>query len=119
MSSVHMRELFAADVQRAARYAIESGDLFLDYSKHRINDESVKLLLALARQADVESWRKKLFAGENVNNTENRPALHMALRSSAASFPQRGDVMVQVREVRQRMTAFATSLRDGRIKGAT
>lgn len=123
MASMHMRDLFAADVQRAARYAIECGDLFLDYSKHRIDDESLQLLLALARQTDVESWREKLFAGEHVNNTENRPALHMALRSSAASFPQRGDVMadvmVQVREVRQHMAAFATSLRDGRVKGAT
>ena len=119
MSSLHMRDLFADDAQRAARYAIESCDLFLDYSKHRINDESLRLLLALARQADVEGWREKLFAGENVNNTENRPALHMALRSNATSFPQHGDVMSQVREVRQRMAAFATSLRDGRIKGAT
>jgi len=119
MSSLHMRDLFANDAHRATRYVIESGDLFLDYSKHRINDESLRLLHALARQADVEGWREKLFAGENVNNTENRPAMHMALRSGAASFPKLGDVMVQVREVRQRMAAFATSLRDGRIKGAT
>ena len=119
IAGTHLRDLFAADGQRAARYTLEAAGLFLDYSKHRIDQETLKLLFALARQADVEGWRNRLFDDENVKNTEQRPALHMALRSDDTVFPANGDVMGMVREVRQRMAAFATSLRDGRIKGAT
>jgi glucose-6-phosphate isomerase len=121
MATHHLRELFAADPERVQRCAIGLDGLFLDYSKHRITVETHRLLLALAQQADVPGWINGLFAGEKVNNTENRAAMHMALRSDADTFsvgPER-NVMPLVHETRARMLAFAAALRDGRIKGVT
>ena len=119
MGAVHLRELFAGDAGRFGRFSLQIDNIFLDYSKHRINDETLKLLLALARQAKVSDWIARLFAGDLVNNTENRAALHMALRSDHAIFPEQCDVMPAVREVRQRMAVFATALRKGQLLGAT
>ena len=117
---VHMRELFAADAGRPARYSIEIGGLFLDYSRQRASDETLRLLFGLARQADVEAWVGRMFAGESINSSEGRPALHVALRSDAGRFPAGGaDVMPAVRAARARMYAFANALRAGRITGAT
>ncbi len=116
---VHLRDLFAADPARASRLRIELDGLLLDYSKHRISNETLKLLLTLAKQQDIEGWRTRLFAGDKVNNTEDRPALHMALRSQAERFPQSVDVMPQVREVRQRMRSFAENMLAGRMQGAS
>lgn len=121
MATRHLRELFATDPDRVQRCAIGLDGLFLDYSKHRITAETHQLLLALAQQTDVPGWINRLFSGEKVNNTENRAAMHMALRTDADSFPAvpEHDVMPLVRETRTRMLAFATALRDGKIKGVT
>jgi len=121
MASRHMRDLFAADPDRVKRCAIELDGLFLDYSKHRITAETHRLLLALADQVDLSGWINRLFAGEMVNNTERRPALHMALRSDAAAFPAAPEqnVMPMVGDARGRIRTFAAALRDGRIKGST
>ena len=119
IASQHMSDLFAADSGRIQRCAIDLDGLFLDYSKHRITAETHGLLLALAQQADVPVWITRLFSGDKVNNTEARPALHMALRSDAALFPAAPgrDVMPAVREARGRMLAFATALREGGVAG--
>src|SRR6516225_7064966 len=81
MASVHMRELFAKDPQRFAKLSREACGVFADFSKHRATDATLRLLLALAKQADVEGWRDKMFAGEKINGTENRAVLHVALRN--------------------------------------
>ncbi len=119
LAGMHLRDLFAEDPERPANFSLQVGGIFFDYSKHRITAETLNLLLALAHQANVTDWISRLFAGDTVNNTENRPALHMALRSNRAVFPKQGDVMPSVREVRLRMTDFAAALRAGQLRGAS
>ena len=124
IAPVHMRDLFAADPGRPARYALECGALYLDYSRHRMTDDTLRLLFALARQAEVERWIERMFAGEPINRSEGRPALHVALRANAARFPDPGpaatpDVMPVVRAARERVYAFATALRARNVTGAT
>jgi glucose-6-phosphate isomerase len=70
ISNAHMRELFASDPARAERFSLQVGDLLLDYSKNRITDETLALLLQLAQEADVAGWRDRMFGGEKINNTE-------------------------------------------------
>jgi glucose-6-phosphate isomerase len=78
---VHMRDLFAGDPDRFQRFSLEVDDVLVDYSKHRVVEETMKLLFDLARQARVFEWRDKMFAGEKINRTENRAVLHVALRN--------------------------------------
>ena len=78
-----LRDLFAADPGRAERFALEAAGLFLDYSKNRIDDETVRLLAALARARNLEAKRDAMFAGEKINVSENRAVLHVALRAPA------------------------------------
>jgi glucose-6-phosphate isomerase len=118
---LHLRDLFAADPQRAARCSVEGAGLFLDYSKHRITADTMPLLLDLARTAGVEARREAMFAGERINVTENRSVLHTALR-----IPRDGrlvvdgqDVAAEVHEVLDRMAAFAVRVRDGAWLGHT
>ena len=114
-------DFFAADPSRFARYHVELDDLLFDYSKHRANDATLAHLLTLARVAGVEEARERLFAGEPVNHTEARPALHMALRNFSDT-PMRADgvdVSTQVLAERERVFAFARAVREGAIRGAT
>jgi glucose-6-phosphate isomerase len=113
-----LRELFAADKSRAERFSLETGELFLDYSKHRIDSETMRLLCALAYQAQVPAWTTRMFAGEPVNNTEMRAALHVALRSKSAAFPQGRDVMPAVLAAREKMRRFVAEARCGTLTGA-
>src|SRR5258708_5062464 len=76
----HLRELFAADPQRGERYTLQVGDLYLDYSKHLVNDETLSLLRELAAATGVAELRDAMFRGEHINVTEDRAALHIALR---------------------------------------
>ena len=82
-----MRELFAADPQRFSRFSARLGDLLLDYSKNRITGETMRLLVALAEEADLAGWREKMFAGEKINATEGRAVLHVALGAATAALP--------------------------------
>jgi len=118
---VHMRELFAKDKDRFDRFSIEAGDVFLDYSKHRITEETMKLLFALARQQNVEAWRDKMFSGEKINGTEDRAVLHVALRnrSNTPILVDGKDVMPEVNAVLAKMRAFTERLRSGEWKGHT
>ena len=80
-SGLHMRALFEADPGRFVRYSLSVADLLIDYSKHRITDETLARLFALARAREVENWRERMFTGEKINFTENRAVLHTALRN--------------------------------------
>ena len=115
IASVHLRALFADDPDRFRRFSLEACDLFLDYSKNRITADTMALLVALAREARVEDWRERMFAGDVVNTTEHRAALHAALRCPAgAAFPGSGrDVMPEVEGARRRMGEMSAALRAG------
>ncbi len=121
MRDAHMRDLFDADPERFDRFSLQLGDLLLDYSKNRITDETVRLLFALARQADVEAWRDRMFAGEKINFTEDRAVLHVALRNRS-NRPIRvdgRDVVPDVNRVLEQMRAFTGQVRDGSWRGHT
>ena len=106
-------DLFAADVQRVSAFSLEVGGVYLDYSKQRASRETLALLLKLAEQQGLSRWIERLFAGEAVNQTENRAALHMALRNrSARPMAVAGqDVMPQVLSVLKRFCDFADAIR--------
>jgi glucose-6-phosphate isomerase len=82
LAAIGLPELFGSDPDRGRRFALEAGGIYADYSKHRITDETLRLLCALARERGVEQWRDRMFAGERINTTEERPAWHVALRSA-------------------------------------
>jgi glucose-6-phosphate isomerase len=117
----HLRDLFAEDPARADRLTAEGAGLYLDYSKHRITDETVSLLVAVARAAHVEARRDAMFAGGRINVTEDRAVLHTALRAPADQRIEVDghDVVPDVHEVLDRMAAFALRVRGGKWTGFT
>ncbi|HVI49914.1 MAG TPA: glucose-6-phosphate isomerase [Candidatus Sulfotelmatobacter sp.] len=119
--SLHLRDLFAADPARFERFSLRLGDFLLDYSKHRVTDDTLRLLLALAEQTGVEAARDAMFSGEHINNTENRAVLHTALRNRADRpvLVDGRDVMPDVRRVLEQMRQFSDAVRDGAWQGAT
>jgi glucose-6-phosphate isomerase len=123
MQGVHMRTLFAEDPQRFQKFsrALAEGDLFVDYSKHRVTAETMKLLFALASQQGVAEWRDKMFAGEKLNGTEGRAVLHVALRNRANRpvLVDGKDVMPEVNAVLARMRTFTSTIRSGAWRGHT
>ena len=121
IESVHLRELFAKDPKRFDHFSVEAGDVFLDYSKHRVTAETMKLLFDLARQQKVEAWRDKMFAGEKINGTENRAVLHVALRnrSNTPILVDGKDVMPEVNAVLAKMRRFTESVRSETWRGHT
>jgi len=116
-----MRDLFAKDPERFARMSHEACDVFVDWSKHRATDETMKLLVGLARQAGVEAWRDKMFKGEKINGTEGRAVLHVALRnrSNRPILVDGKDVMPEVNAVLAKMRDFTDRVRSGAWKGHT
>ena len=80
IKNVHMKDLFAQDGQRFERLSLKLNDILFDYSKNRVNDETLRLLIELAQQCGVEHWRDRMFAGELINHTEGRAVQHCALR---------------------------------------
>jgi glucose-6-phosphate isomerase len=108
-------DLFADDASRAEAFTIAAPHFLLDVSKEKFDVGARDLMLALAQQNDLEGWREKLFAGERINTTEDRPALHMALRGAGPTL----EIAKEVADVRERMNAFADQFRKGQIKGAT
>ena len=116
LAATTLSALFATDPSRAEAFTLEAGDILLDYSKHRVDKETLRLLAALAAQAQVPLWIDKMFAGEPINNTEGRAALHVALRAGEAPFPAGRDVMAEVRSARERMHRFVDEVHnDNRI----
>ncbi len=121
MAGVHMRDLFASDTDRFRRFSIELDTLLLDFSKNRVTDATLDLLVALAREARVEAARDDMFSGVAINTTERRPVLHVALRdATGAPIVVAGeDVKPAVRAVKQRMYAFSERVRGGQWRGYT
>jgi len=117
----HLRELFAADGRRGERLVAEGAGLYLDYSKNRITDETVGLLAALAEQSELPDRIEAMFTGERINVSENRSVLHVALRMprSASLIVDGVDVVKEVHDVLDRMSAFSHRVRSGEWKGHT
>ncbi|MBC3934676.1 glucose-6-phosphate isomerase [Undibacterium sp. CY7W] len=119
LEHTHLRDLFANDAQRFQRFSAELDGLLIDYSKQRVDAEAVRHLLSLARLANVEEWRDRMFAGEKINFSEDRAVLHTALRHMEFSpFPSAElDVMPQVRAVRKQMRDIVERVRSGLWRG--
>ena len=121
IQGIHLRDLFASDPSRGERLSAEAPGLYLDYSKNRITDETIALLVDLAEQAGLPERTRAMFAGERINTTENRPVLHVALRMprDATLIVDGVDVVAQVHEVLDRMAAFSERIRSGDWRGFT
>ena len=121
IAGVHLRELFERDPERGPRFSAEAGDLFLDYSKNRVTAETIELLVALAERAGLRSRIEAMFAGERINVTENRPALHVALRAAEdeSILVDGTDVVPEVHRVLRKMGVFAGRVRSGEWTGHT
>jgi glucose-6-phosphate isomerase len=119
--SVHLRDLFAEDPRRGWRFAVEGAGLYLDYSKNRVTDETVKLLLELAEQSGLRERIDAMFRGEKINVTENRAVLHVALRARAGEVIEVDghNVVPDVHEVLDRIAAFSERVRGGQWRGFT
>jgi glucose-6-phosphate isomerase len=117
----HLRDLFAADPRRGERLAAEAAGLYLDYSKNRITDDTIKLLVQLAEESGLRACIEAMFRGEKINITEHRAVLHVALRASrGTSIVVDGeDVVPQVHAVLDKMTDFSNRVRSGDWKGHT
>ena len=121
MRDLHLRDLFREDPRRGERLTLEAADLYLDYSKHLVTDDTLELLLALAERAGVRERIEAMFRGERINVTEDRPVLHVALRapSDAVIEVDGHDVVPDVHEVLERMAVFSDRVRAGEWSGAT
>jgi glucose-6-phosphate isomerase len=119
LKDVQMKDLFAEDPDRFNRFHIRFNDILVDYSKNRITDETLDLLFELAREAGVPPAVAKMFDGEKINETENRPVLHIALRnrSNTPIMVDGQDVMPLVNRELQKMEDFSNNLRSGRWRG--
>jgi glucose-6-phosphate isomerase len=118
---LHLRDLFAEDTTRGERLAAEGAGLYLDYSKNRVTDETLRLLVRLARESGVPEQTEAMFRGDRINTTENRSVLHVALRmpKGRSLIVEGRDVVADVHEVLDRMVAFAERVRSGDWKGQT
>lgn len=118
---VEMKDLFACDADRAKKFSVNLEAMYVDYSKNRINDRTMKLLLNLARECDLENKIKAMFKGDIINVTERRPVLHIALRNRANTpiYVDGKNVMPQINEVLAKMKKFSDAVRFGEFKGQT
>jgi len=114
-----LRELFAADAERGTRYTLEAAGLFLDYSKNRVDDQTLKLLSALAEDCGLLERRAAMFRGDAINTTEKRAVLHIALRAPATQkiVVDGANVVADVHAVLDRMVTFANAVRSGAWRG--
>ncbi len=121
LRSTHLRDLFAQDAKRGERFVAEGAGLYLDYSKHRVTDETIRLLVDLARAVHLTERRDAMFRGDRINVTENRAVLHVALRAPrGATIPLDGhNVVDDVHDVLDRMASFADRVRNGTWTGHT
>ena len=121
MAGQHLRELFAADPARGERLTMEAAGLYLDYSKNRVTDETMRLLVELAGESGVAERRDAMFRGEHINVSEDRAVLHVALRMprTASLVVDGTDVVRQVHEVLDRMADFSNRVRSGEWRGYT
>jgi len=119
LAGTHMRDLFRDDPQRFEQMQRRAVGIFLDYSKNRMTAETLRLLLELAKAADVPGWIRRMYAGDRINNTERRAVLHVALRnrSNRPLWVDGVDVMPQVKGVLERMERFTEVVRSGEWRG--
>jgi len=118
---LHLRQLFADDAERGKRMTAEGAGLYLDYSKNRITDETIKLLLQLAEESGLRARIDAMFRGDKINSTENRAVLHVALRAprGASIFVDGHNVVPDVHDVLEKMAKFSDRVRTGAWKGHT
>lgn len=121
VKDLHMRALFAQDPGRFERFSVQFKDILFDYSKNRVTDETMRLLLNLAEEAGLPTWIEAMFSGEKINNTEGRAVLHTALRNQSDTpvFVDGTDVMPEIRRVLSRMRRFSENVRSGEWRGFT
>lgn len=121
IGSTHLRDLFDQDPERGKRYTVSAAGLYLDYSKNRVNDQTLALLCALAKDSGLEERIAAMFAGEVINTTEQRAVLHTALRASRGErlLVDGIDVVDEVHAVLDRMSAFSEQIRSGTWRGHT
>ena len=118
---LHLRTLFAEDPDRGERLTLTAGDLFLDYSKHRLTDRTLQLLLRLAEESELGARIQAMFRGDRINATEGRSVLHVALRAPKGSTLRVDgeDVVPEVQTVLEKMATFSKQVRSGQWKGHT
>ena len=121
INDLHMRDLFAQDPQRFKRFSLRLGDILFDYSKNRITEKTMQLLVDLAHQANLDQRIAAMFSGQKINTTEDRAVLHIALRnrSNEPIFVDGQDVMPEVKRVLEKMRSFSEAVRSGAWKGYT
>ena len=121
VSKMHLRELFAGDPKRGPRLAVEALGLYLDYSKNRVTDETLQLLVQLAQESGLRERIAAMFSGEKINITENRAVLHVALRApkGASILVDGKNVVPEVHAVLDKMAAFSDRVRSGAWQGHT
>ncbi len=119
VKTMHLRDMFAQDPGRSETFALERAGIYFDYSKNRITGETVRLLIALANARGLRQHIDLMFAGEKINVSENRAVLHVALRAPRGEkiVTDRKDVVPEVHDVLERMSAFASAIRNGEWKG--
>ena len=121
IKDVHMRDMFANDKDRFDKYSLSLNDILYDFSKNRINDETIELLYQLARDVNLPDWIKKMFNGEDINHTEHRAVLHTALRNNG-SVPILVDgqnVLPEIHEEREKVKQLAEKIRTRQWRGVT
>ncbi|WP_017257090.1 glucose-6-phosphate isomerase [Pedobacter arcticus] len=121
MADTHMKDLFAKDPERFKKFSLQFNDIFVDYSKNRIDDKTIALLLQLAKECDLENAINAMFNGEAINETEDRAVLHTALRnrSNTPVLVDGKDIMTDVNEVLAKMKKFSEAIISGAWKGYT
>ena len=119
VKDLHMRDLFADDARRFEKFSLRYNDILLDYSKNRISEETLPLLIDLAEQSDLPAWIEQMYSGEKINFTEQRAVLHTALRnrSNTPVYVDGVDVMPEVNRVLEQMRRFTDNVRSGEWKG--
>src|SRR5262249_34915877 len=119
IQGLHLRRVFADDPARGERMTADAAGVYLDYSKNRINDETLKLLIELAEQSGLRARIDAMFRGERINVTENRPVLHVALRApkGASIIVDGKNVVPEVHAVLDKMADFANRVRSGQWNG--
>ena len=119
IKDVHLRQLFAEDAERGERLVIDSAGLYLDYSKHRITDETMKLLMQLAKESGLRTYIDAMFRGDKINVTEKRAALHVALRMPRGKsiILDGQDIISNVHYTLDKMADFSKRVREGKWKG--
>ncbi|MBI2296394.1 MAG: glucose-6-phosphate isomerase [Betaproteobacteria bacterium] len=119
LAGTHLRRLLEEDPARFQRFSLGWGGILLDYSKQLVTGETMRLLAALARGCEIEAWVRRMFSAERINTTENRAALHVALRASAPVAFEGTDVTREAAAVLAEMRHFVNAVRAGRTRGAT